>query len=265
MAAGDFDFHVKSGAKAPQVRSMEEEHNTAAYGGEGHDGCFQQRERGQVCHFGADPGAHGKSCQGLEENPEVQMAADKVAKAAGGGDGEDNHHAGADGLEKGYAEDDHEGNLYVGRGADTEGAGQEAGDYACGNAVEIQFPSGEDCLPHVKMMVQPVCLVELHVKDEGAGEDHETCHKAQVVGRHTVGNGSPQKGADNAACTDDGAYFHHHFMFPEMADSAGNHGKRHGSQGHRQSGVDRHAKTYGEKSNGNAGPAGAYEADKGSQ
>ena len=240
---------------------MEEEHNPAAYGGKGHDGSLQQGKGCQVGHFGPHPGAHGEAGQGLEKYPHIQMTACQVAQAAGGGDGEDDHHAGADGLEKGYAEDDHEGNLYVGRGADTEGAGQEAGDYACGNAVEIQFPSCEDCLPHVEMMVQPVRLVELHVKDEGAGEDHEACHKAQIVGGHAVGNGSAQKGADNAACTDYGAYFHHHFMFPEVADSTGNHGKGHGSQCHRQGGVDRHAKSNGEKSNRHTGTAGSHKAD----
>ena len=214
-----------------------------------------------MCQFGADPGAHGKSCQYLEENPEVQMAADKVAQAAGGGDGEDDHHAGADGLEKGHTEDDHEGYLYVGRGADTEGACQKSRNHAGGNPVDIKFPAGEQSPAPVEMMVQPVRLVELHVKDEGAGEDHEACHKAQIVGGHAVGNGSAQKGADNAACTDYGAYFHHHFMFPEVADSTGNHGKGHGSQCHRQGGVDRHAKSNGEKSNRHTGTAGSHKAD----
>ena len=156
---------------------MEQQHNPAAYGGEGHDGGFQQGERCQVGHFGANPCAYGKARQGLEEYPHVQMAACQVAQAAGGGNGEDNHHAGADGLEEGHAEDDHEGNLYVGCRADTEGACQKAGHDTGGDAVEVEFPSGEYGLPHVEMVIQPVRVVELHIQDEGAGENHEACHE----------------------------------------------------------------------------------------
>lgn len=101
---------------------MKEHHNPAAYGGKSHDRGLQQGKRCQMGHFGANPGAHGEACQGLEEYPHIQMAACQVAQAAGGGNREDNHHAGADGLDKGHAEDNHEGYLDVSRCADAKGA-----------------------------------------------------------------------------------------------------------------------------------------------
>ena len=80
-----------------------------------------------------------------------------------------------------------------------------------------------------------------------------------------VRHGGPQKGTHNPADANDGAYLHHHFMFPEMAVGTGKHGKSHGREGHRQCRVDGHAKSDGEKSNGDAGAAGSHKADKGSQ
>ena len=76
-----------------------------------------------------------------------------------------------------------------------------------------------------------------------------------------VRHGSSQKGACHPAATDNGAYLHHHFMFPEMAVGAGKHGESHGREGHCQCCVDGHAKSYGEKSNGDAGAAGSHKAD----
>ena len=76
-----------------------------------------------------------------------------------------------------------------------------------------------------------------------------------------VRHGGPQKGACHSAAADNGAYLHHHFMFPEMAVGPGKHGESHGREGHRQCRVDGNAKSDGEKSNGDAGAAGAYEAD----
>ena len=156
---------------------MEEEHNPAAYGGKGHNGGLQQGKGGQVGHFRTHPGAHGEAGQSLEEYPHIQMAACQVAQTAGGGNGEDNHHAGADGLEKGHAEDNHEGYLDVSRCADAEGACQKSGNYTGGNPVDIKFPSGEDGLPHVEMVVQPVCVVQFHIQNESTGKNHETGHE----------------------------------------------------------------------------------------
>ena len=130
-----------------------------------------------MCQFGADPGAHGEACQGLEKYPHIQMTACQVAQAAGSRNREDNHHAGADGLEKGHTEDDHEGNLYVGCCADAEGACQKSGNHAGGNPVDIKFPPGKQGPAPVEMVVQPVCVVQFHIQNERAGKNHEPCHE----------------------------------------------------------------------------------------
>lgn len=53
--------------------------------------CFSREKSSGLC---AEPGAE----QCLEEEHRFEVAAQEIAEAAGCGDGDDDHHAGADGL-----------------------------------------------------------------------------------------------------------------------------------------------------------------------
>ena len=211
--------------------------------------------------LGPDPGSYGEAHQGLQENPQVQMAAHKVPQATGGGDGKDNHHTGTDGLEQWHAENHHESDLDIRRCADTKSTGQKSRHDTRRNAIEVKFPAGKDGLPDMEMVVQPVRLIQLDIEDESTGKDHDSCHEAKVIGGHAVRYCRSQEGAHDAADADNGPYPDHHFMFPEVAHGSGHHGKCHGCQGHCEGCMDGHTKAYGEKGNGYPGTTGPYKAD----
>lgn len=97
-------------------------------------------------------GADTQAQQGLDENPQVQAAVEQVTQPAGGGNEQDNHHAGPDGVEQGNAEDDHQGQLNESGCADAEGTGQETDDEACNDAIDIELPARQGRRPHGKIM-----------------------------------------------------------------------------------------------------------------
>lgn len=57
--------------------------------------CFSREKSSGLC---AEPGAEHEAEQCLEEEHRFEVAAQEIAEAAGCGDGDDDHHAGADGL-----------------------------------------------------------------------------------------------------------------------------------------------------------------------
>lgn len=61
--------------------------------------CFSREKSSGLCaEPGAEPGAEHEAEQCLEEEHRFEVAAQEIAEAAGCGDGDDDHHAGADGL-----------------------------------------------------------------------------------------------------------------------------------------------------------------------
>lgn len=83
-----------------------------------------------MCELSSYIGADTQAQQGLDENPQVQAAVEQVTQPAGGGNGQDNHHA----------------------GPDAEGTGQETDDEACNDAIDIELPARQGRRPHGKIM-----------------------------------------------------------------------------------------------------------------
>ena len=107
-----------------------QEQNEAAGQGDGDHDVAQDGVRDEAGEFRAEKGADGKARQRLEEDGYIHESGGEVTKAAGNGDGEDNHHGGADGVIEGDAKEQHEANLDESGGADAKGAGEKAGDEA---------------------------------------------------------------------------------------------------------------------------------------
>ena len=106
--------------------------------------------------LGSQVGTDELPCQGLQENAEVQLPLQEIAKASCHGDRQDDHHAGADGLYQRHAENNQQGKLYKGGSTDAEGAGDEAVDGSCQHAVYVQLFAFQQVVRKVKQGVQPV-------------------------------------------------------------------------------------------------------------
>ena len=63
--------------------------------------------------------------QCLQENMEIQLSLDKIAKTASNGDGQDNHHTGANSLQQRYAKNNQQCQLDKGSSADAKGTRSE--------------------------------------------------------------------------------------------------------------------------------------------
>lgn len=206
-------------------------------------------------------GADAQAQQGLDENPQVQAAAEQVAQAAGSRNRQDDHHAGPDSVEQGNAEDDHQGQLDEGRGTDAEGTGQETDDEARNDAINIELPARQGCRPHGKMPAQPGVLIKADIENQAGSDEHERRHRRQQLRRHDVGYIGAGNRADHTAAADDGPRLHIDFMFPVMTDRPRNHGKSHGRQGDGQGRMDRNTETDCQQRNRDAGAARPNKAD----
>ena len=213
--------------------------------------------------LGPEPGADCLAGEGLDEDPEVQMAGEEVAQATGGGHGEDDHHTGADGFQEGDAEQHHQGDLDEGGGADAKGPGEEAVDHAGDDAQPVELSAGKQFLTGMEVAAEPVGLIYLGVEEGGAGAEHDGGHGAQERGWQQVGYIGPDKGAHDAAQPHGQACGHLHFPLFEVAVSPGEHGEGHGGQSHGYGSMDGHLEGQGQQGDGDPGAAGSHEADDG--
>lgn len=79
--------------------SVEQDHDEAADGRHADDEDAKQGQRGEVRHLRTEPGADHEAGERLDEDREVEPTVEEVAQAACCRDGQDDHHAGADGLQ----------------------------------------------------------------------------------------------------------------------------------------------------------------------
>lgn len=113
--------------------------------------------------FRADERAYHQSEQCLDKNRKIKIAVQEITQSAGSRCRQDDKHAGANGLQKRYTEDDQQCNLDECRRADTESTGQKAVDYTRDDAVDIKFPAGKLFMTDVNMPVHKFRLIDFYI------------------------------------------------------------------------------------------------------
>lgn len=242
--------------------SVEEQQDDAAGGRHADDAEFEQRQRREVRRLRAEPGADHEAEQRLEEEHWREVAAQEVAEAAGRGDGDDDHHAGADSLQERHAEDDHECELDERGGADAERGGEKADEDACDAAVDVEAAPREERLAHGKMTCEPCALVDAQVEERGGEEHHGGGGEGEIARGHDIRDSRAEERAEDAEEADDGARPDDDLVLAEMADRAGERRKDHRGKRDGERFVDGDAEADIEQRDGDACAAGADEADE---
>lgn len=97
----------------------------------------------------------------LEEDGQIKLSVENIAQAACYGNRQDNHHAGADSLYQGHAEDNQERELDKGSSADAECARDKAVDGASEDAVDVQLFACQKMVRKMKQRVEPLGVINL--------------------------------------------------------------------------------------------------------